>query len=119
MLVVKDKDVEDSDPDVSNIVGTSKITRSRRVFSPEISPKNVTTPVIIPVTAPINTPITTPVIVPVAAPVNIPMATPIVSPTVIPATGSAETRGKEVLVEPVRMKEHPEAILGAFKKEME
>ena len=39
---------EEVDPDVGNIVGTRKITRSGRVFSPEISPKTVNKPVIIP-----------------------------------------------------------------------
>ena len=111
LLVFKDKDSEDINPDISNIIGTNKITRSGRIFSPEISPKTIATPVIIPATAPVNIPITTPVIVPIAVPVNIPMATPIVSPTVIPIIGSAETRGKEVLVEPVQMKAHLEAIL--------
>ena len=36
---------EVTNPDVGNIVGTSKVTRSGRVFSPEISPKVVTTPI--------------------------------------------------------------------------
>ena len=36
---------EVTNPDVVNIVGTSKVTRSGRIFSPEISPKTVTTPV--------------------------------------------------------------------------
>ncbi|XP_058774431.1 uncharacterized protein LOC131648715 [Vicia villosa] len=34
-----------TNPDVDNIVGTSKVTRSGRIFSPEISPKTITTPV--------------------------------------------------------------------------
>src|SRR4051812_37144990 len=36
-------------PTVDNIVGTSKITRSGRIFSPEISPKVTTNPVQVPV----------------------------------------------------------------------
>ena len=48
-----------------------------------------------------------------------PTSTPISTPTIIPATESVETRGKEVLVEPVRMKAHPEVIPEASKKEME
>ena len=80
-MAIEDKFAEVTDPNIDNIVGTRKIMISGRVFSPGISPKIVATLVIIPA----------------AAPVNI----PIVTPTVIPAIESAETRGKEVLVEPV------------------
>ena len=38
MLAIEDQVSENVDPDIVNIVGTSKITRSGRVFSPEISP---------------------------------------------------------------------------------
>ena len=108
---------EEADTDVINIAGTSKVTRSGRVFSLEIAPKiikptiiptaaptrtpdisPVTTLVIKPATTPVSTHITTPVIIPAAAPVSILIATPTVSPIVIPATESAETRGKEVLL---------------------
>ena len=34
-----------ANPDIDNIVGTNKVTRSGRVFSLEISPKIVATPV--------------------------------------------------------------------------
>ena len=85
-MVVEDKVAEDIDPNIDNIVGTSKIMRSRRVFSPEISLKTVATPLFIPT------------------------ATPVITPTVIPATESAETRGKEVLVELVWTKAHKEVI---------
>ena len=74
-MAIKDKVVKDIDPDVINIVGTSKIKRSGRVFSPNISPKTIDTPVIIPTATPTDTPSDT--------------------PTVIPA---ADTRGKEALV---------------------
>ena len=74
------------------------------MFSSEISPpKSVTTPVIIPVAAPANT--TT--------------ATPVVSPVATLVTESAETQGKEILVEPVQTKAHSESILEVSKKEME
>ncbi|XP_058752426.1 uncharacterized protein LOC131625597 [Vicia villosa] len=46
--LVADKAVEDTNPDVGNIAGTSKVTRSGRLFSPEISPNTV---------APADTPI--------------------------------------------------------------
>ena len=103
LLVVKDKVTEDTDPDIDNIVGTNKISRSGRIFSPEISLKTVATPFIIPTATPISTPI----------------ATPTVIPDVIPATESADTWGKEVLVEPVRTKAHKEAVSEVSKKEME
>ncbi|XP_058765417.1 uncharacterized protein LOC131638901 [Vicia villosa] len=38
--LVADKVVEDTNLDVGNITGTSKVTRSGRVFSPEISPNS-------------------------------------------------------------------------------
>ena len=38
MLDIEDKIAENDDSDIVNIAGTSKITRSGRVFSPEISP---------------------------------------------------------------------------------
>ena len=56
---------EEADPDVSNIVGTNKITKSGRVFSPVISPKTVNKSVVIPSAAPTTTSATTPVLTPV------------------------------------------------------
>ena len=86
LLAAEDKVSRNTDPDVGYIVGTSKITRSGRVFSPEISPpKAVTILVIIPTTVPAYT--TT----------AIPMITPVITPII----ESAETRGKHILVEPV------------------
>ena len=107
LLNIKSEDTEEADPNIDNIVGTSKITRSGRIFSPKISPKIVATPLVIHVTTPTATPVITPV------------ATPTVIPVVIPATESAETRDKEVLVEPIRMKAHKEVIPEASKREME
>ena len=46
--VKQDLKIEEADADVSNIVGASKVTRSGRLFSPEISPLTVHKPVIIP-----------------------------------------------------------------------
>ena len=77
---------EEADIDISNIVGTSKITRSGRVFSPEISLKTVTKPVIIPSVIPASTLATT----------------PILTPVVTPANESSGTRGKEAIGEPAR-----------------
>ena len=100
LLAIEDKVAEGTDPDVDNIVRTSKITRSGSVFSPEISPKTIATPVIILATDP----------------VSIPIDTLVDSPTIIPAT---ETRGKEVLFEHVETKAHPEVIPEAYRKEIE
>ena len=48
--VAEDSSYEKDNSDISNIAGTIKITRSRRIFSPEIAPlKAVSGPVIIPV----------------------------------------------------------------------
>ena len=65
---------EDTDPNINNIVGTNKITRNGRIFSPEISPKNIATTLVTHV------------------------ATPTITPVVIPATELAKNRGKEILV---------------------
>ena len=85
-MAAEDKVTGSTDPDVGNIVGTSKITRSGRVFSPEIlPPKKVITLVIIPAAAPANTTTTTPVISLVST----------------PSTESVETQAKDILIEPV------------------
>ena len=69
-LADEDSIFEKADPDISNIVGTTKITRSGRVFSLEIAPpKTVTGLVIIPAFVPTTT---------------IPMVTPNDTPTVVP-----------------------------------
>src|ERR1051325_1071877 len=53
-LTIEDITVEASDPDIDNITESSKVTRTRRVFSPEISPpKDTTTPARIPAIEPI------------------------------------------------------------------
>ena len=91
LLAVEDQVSKNVDPDIGNIVGTSKITRSGKVFSPEISPpKAVIIPVIIPNVVPADTTTTIPVITPVATPI----------------TESAETWGKDILVEHVQTKAH-------------
>ena len=53
-LTIEDVTVEASDPDIDNIVGSRKVTRTGRVFSPEISPpKDTTTPARIPAIEPV------------------------------------------------------------------
>ena len=69
---------EEVDPDIGNIVRTSKVTRSGRILSPEISPKIVKRPIVIPSATPVSTSTITFVL------------TPIITPTV----ESARTRGK-------------------------
>ena len=90
---------EEADPDINNIVGTNKVTQSGRVFSPEISPKTVSNPVVIPSVFPATTPILTPV--------------------VIPADESFGTRGKEVVGEPARTEAPRKIVLASSKQEME
>ena len=103
-LAVEDSIFEKVDPDIGNIAGTNKITRSGRVFSPEIAPlKTITSPVIIPVSVSVDTTTTI----------------PMVTPTDTPTTESIETQGKGILVEPVRMKAQSVSIPEASQKEME
>ena len=47
LLAIKNEVAEDTDPNIDNIVGTSKVTRSGRIFSPKISPKTIATLVVI------------------------------------------------------------------------
>ena len=80
---------EEDSPDISNIVGTSKSTRSGRIFSPEIAPP---TAVFGPVAVPKITSV--PVIVPASVPTN--------KDNIIPIpTSTAENKGKNVQEEPV------------------
>ena len=85
---VEDSISEKANPDINNIAGTSKITQSGRVFFPEIAPpKTIIGHVIIPVPVPVDTTTTT---------------IPLVTPADTPTTDSTETRGKGMLVQPVR-----------------
>ena len=52
-LTIEDNTVEATNPDIDNITGSSKVTRTGRVFSPDISPpKDTTTPVHVPAIEP-------------------------------------------------------------------
>src|ERR1051325_11720761 len=54
-LTIEDLTVETNIPDIDNITGSSKVTRTGRVFSPDISPpKDTATPARIPTTQPIS-----------------------------------------------------------------
>ena len=67
--VKQDLKNEEADIDVSNIVGASKVTRSGKLFSPEISPPTIHKPVVIPSTNTSTTvPVPNPVITPIAEP---------------------------------------------------
>ena len=79
--VKQDLSAKEADTDVSNIVGSSKVPRSRRLFSPEISPPTVRKPVVI-----------TPASVPATIPVQVPILTPVAE--------SSDTRGKGTTDEP-------------------
>ena len=53
-LIIKDLTVEATITDIDNITGSSKVTRTGRVFSPEISPpKDTVTPASIPAVQPV------------------------------------------------------------------
>ena len=97
--------------DISNIVGTSKITRRGRIFSPEIAPPKA---VFGPVAAPKVT----------FVPINISASTPTdkddTTLVVIPTnTPTAEIRGKSIQEESVQTKAQPLTIPETSKKEME
>ena len=79
---------EEEDADIINIVGTSKITRSGRIFSPEIAPPKA-------VFGPVATPKVTfvPIIISASAPIDEDVTTPVIIPTNTPA---AETRRKSI-----------------------
>ena len=79
--VKQDLKDEKADTDVSNIVGSSKVTRSGRLFSPEISPPVVQKPVVI-----------TPASTSATVLVHVPIITPVAE--------SSDTQGKGVTGEP-------------------
>ena len=99
------------DSDISNISRTSKITRSGRIFSPEIAPPKA---VFGPVAASKVTSV--PIIISANALIDEAVTTPIVIPTNTP---TAETRGKSSQEEPVRTKAQSLTILETSKNEME
>ena len=102
---------EEEDSDIINIVGTSKITRNGRIFSPEISPpKAVFGPVVVPKVTSI------PIIISASAPTGKNDTVPAVIPT---NTSIVEPRGKSIQEEPVRTKAQPLTIPETSKKEME
>ena len=78
---------------ICDITGPAKVTRSGRLFSPDIAPPAARRPLLI---IPTSTPI------PVADQVVVPAANPIVSP----AAESSNARGKGIEVEPARWR-HP------------
>ena len=98
--VKQDLRTEEADMDISNIVGTSKVTRSRRLFSPEISPPTVHKPVVIPSAS---------------ASTIVPVPTPVITP----ATETSGTRGKEIIGEPARMEAPKKIIVETSKQEIE
>ena len=91
---------EEADTDVSNIVGSSKVTRSRRLFSPEISPPTIRKPVAIP---PASTSATVHVHVPIITPV----------------AESSDARGKEITGELARTEAPKKIIVETSRQEIE
>ena len=91
---IKDSSSEKVNSDISNIAGTSKITRSGRIFSLEIAPpKAVYGPVIIPVVTPPKV-VPSPTIISTNTPIEKAVTTPVITPTDTPAAMLTETRGK-------------------------
>ena len=102
---IEEESSEEDNPDISNIAGTSKITRSGRIFSPEISPPTA-------VFGPTAIPKITYVIVPTSVPTNNDNAIPI-------PISAAEKKGKNVQEEPVLTKAQSLVIPETSQKEME
>ena len=97
--VAEDSSSEKVDSDISNIAGTSKITRSWRVFSLEIAPtKAVSGPVIIHVVVAPPKAIPSPAIISPNTPTDKTVVVPVITPTDIPTAESTKTRGKVILV---------------------
>ena len=112
----EDSSSEKVDSDVSNIAGTSKITRSGRIFSLEIAPpKAVSGPVIIHVIVAPPKVILDLTIISTNTPTDKAITTPVIIPT---DTSTVETRGKSILVEHVRTKAQSLTISETSKKEM-
>ena len=91
---------EEADTDVSNIVGSRKVTRSGRLFSPEISPPTVQKPVVIPSA-------------------SMSASVPILTPVITPVAESSGTRGKEVTGGPARMEAPKKVIVESSRQEVE
>ena len=110
-LAAKEISSKEEDSDISNISGTSKITRRGRIFSPEIAhPKAVFGPVDVPKVTSI------PIIISASAPNDKDDTIPAFIPT---NTSTSETQGKNIQEEHVRTKAQLLTIPEASKKEME
>ena len=110
-LAAEEINSEEEDSDISNIAGTSKITRSGRIFSPEIAPpKAVFGPVAVPKVTYV------PIIISASATIDKDDTTPAVIPT---NTSTIDVRGKGIQEEPVQTKAQPLTIPETSKKEME
>ena len=92
--------VEEADIDVSNFVGSSKVTRSGRLFSPEISPPTIQKPVVVQSASTSATVL-------------------ILTPVITPVVESFDTRGKEVTGEPARTEAPKKIIVETSKQEIE
>ena len=103
--IAEEESSEEDNPDISNIAGTRKITRSGRIFSPEIAPPTT-------VFGPAAIPKITPVTVPTSVPSNNDNTIPIY-------TSAAEKKGKNVQEESVLTKAHSLVIPETSQKEME
>ena len=104
----------------SKIVQPPKITRSGRIFSPEIAPpKAVSGPVIIPIIVAPPKAIPSPTIISTNTPTDKAVTTPVITPTDTHAAKLTETQRKGVLVESVKTKTQSLAIPETSRKEME
>ena len=94
--IKQDPKNEEADTDVRNIEGTSKITRSGRIFSPEIAPPRA-----------VFGPSSANEVIP--APIKLSARIPLIEDVVVPSTVSptAADKGKGIQDEPVRTRAQP------------
>ena len=90
----------DTSTGVTNITEPAKVTRSGRLFSPDIVPPAIQRPLVI-----------TPTSVPVSLPDQVPVSTP--------AAESSDARGKGIATDVPAQTEAPKTTVEASKQEME
>ena len=101
VYVLRVKQEFDTSTGVSNITGPAKVTRSGRLFSPDIMPPAIQRPIVI-----------TPASVPTSLPDQVPVSTP--------TAESSDARGKGITTDMPAQTEAPKTInVEASKQEME
>ena len=107
-IEITEESSDDEEASISNIAGTSKITRSGRIFSPEIAPPRA-----------IFGPSSADKVIP--APIKLSARTPLIEDVVVPNTVPPTTtnKGKGIQDELVKKRAQPLVIPETSKKEMD